>query len=94
MRLKRIEPLSLGKLFGILYALMALIIGAFITVFSLVGIAVNSQAGLFGLIFGIGAIILLPIFYGIAGFLIGLIGALLYNLVAKWTGGIELEFEK
>lgn len=27
----------------------------------------------------------------VAGFIGGLIGAALYNLVAKWTGGLEFE---
>jgi hypothetical protein len=31
--------------------------------------------------------------YAIMGFLIGAIGAFVYNLVAKWIGGIEVEVE-
>jgi hypothetical protein len=47
-----------------------------------------------GFPFGGGAfIVLLPVFYGIMGFIMTAIGCLIYNLVAKWTGGIELEFE-
>jgi hypothetical protein len=37
--------------------------------------------------------IFMPIFYGIMGFVVGAIGALLYNLVANWVGGIEMEVE-
>ena len=40
---------------------------------------------------GIVGIILLPILYGIAGVLSGLIVALLYNLVASVVGGIKFE---
>jgi hypothetical protein len=46
-----------------------------------------------GLLFGVGAIVLLPIFYGLLGFVCALVGAALYNVVAKLTGGIELELE-
>jgi H+/Cl- antiporter ClcA len=35
----------------------------------------------------------MPVFYGVIGFIAGLIGALLYNLFARWVGGFELELE-
>ncbi len=41
--------------------------------------------------FGIGSIILVPIFYGIMGFVIGVLVAWFYNLIAGWIGGIEVE---
>jgi len=34
-----------------------------------------------------------PFLYAIVGFIISLIGALIYNMVAKWTGGIEMDLE-
>ncbi len=34
-------------------------------------------------------LIIFPIVYGIIGFVAGAITALIYNLVAKFTGGIE-----
>ena len=93
-KIKKIGVLSLGKVLGILYALMGFLIGAIMTLFSLVSSTASSSIlGIFGVLFGIGAIILLPIFYGIAGFIGGLIAALLYNLVASWVGGIEVETE-
>lgn len=38
---------------------------------------------------GILSIILIPFLYAAAGFIGGIIVAAVYNLVAKWTGGIE-----
>ena len=35
----------------------------------------------------------MPLIYGAMGFVGGAIGALIYNLFAKWVGGIELEME-
>jgi hypothetical protein len=35
--------------------------------------------------------ILFPVFYAIAGFIGGIIAAAIYNLIAKWTGGLEFE---
>jgi hypothetical protein len=42
---------------------------------------------------GIGALIFLPIMYGIFGFIAGVIGAFLYNVIAGVVGGIEIETE-
>jgi hypothetical protein len=44
----------------------------------------------FGVLFGVGAIVLLPILYGCMGFVVSLVGAWLYNLAAGAVGGIEL----
>ena len=93
-KIKKIGVLSLGKILGIVYAIIGLIFGVFITLFSLTGATFSqSGAGLFGHLFGVGAIILLPIFYGVLGFVGGLIMALLYNLVAGLVGGLEIETE-
>lgn len=43
--------------------------------------------------FGIGFAIAAPLLYAAMGFVIGAIGAVLYNVVAKWIGGIEVEDE-
>ena len=46
-----------------------------------------AAAAVAGIMFGMG--ILMPVIYGVMGF----IGAAVYNLVARWIGGIELEVE-
>jgi len=38
---------------------------------------------------GIGAVIFLPIFFAIGGFVEGALAAFIYNLVARWTGGLQ-----
>ena len=98
MMIKRVRVLSLGKVLGVLYALLGLIIGALFALVSLLGAVVgaaNSQSSdaFAGLLFGVGSVIFLPIFYGILGFVFGLIGALLYNGIARLIGGIEIELE-
>lgn len=95
MIVKRIGPLSLAKISGMLYALMGLIVGAFISLFSVVGgaFAPGKDAGVVGMLFGAAAIVILPIFYGLLGFVMSLIGAALYNLVAGWVGGVELDVQ-
>ena len=89
----KIGVLSLGKIMGIIYAILGLIFGAIMTLFSLaVGPMMYSQ-GAEGMLFGAGAIIVLPVFYGILGFLSGIITALVFNAVTGIIGGLELEVE-
>jgi Na+/pantothenate symporter len=84
---------------GLLYALLGLTFGAFFALLSLLGTAIgvtNSQSSdaVASLPFGVGSVVFLPIFYSILRFVMGLIPALLYNLVAWLVGGIQLEPEE
>lgn len=98
MVIKSIRVLSLGKVVGSIYAGMGLIFGGIFSLFSIFGAAIGSAASdspeaWFGLLFGVGAVIILPLFYGIFGFLGGLLTAAIYNLVANVVGGLEFEVE-
>ena len=100
--IKRIAPLQAGKMLGILYACLGLI---FLPIFMLAAaagaFAQHAQgaqgapgapaAVVAGIMFGMG--IFMPIIYGLMGFVFGIIGAAIYNLVARWVGGIEVEVE-
>ena len=39
-------------------------------------------------------VVLLPVLYGVMGFVFGIIGAAFYNLVARWVGGFEVEIKE
>lgn len=98
MVLRRIGALSCAKLMGMLYALLGLIVGVFVSLFGLLGMAAGLAGGregapgaAMGALFGVGAIIFMPIVYGLIGFIGGLLMAWLYNFVARLAGGIELE---
>jgi len=95
MIVKRIDPLSLAKVSAVLYALMGFIVGCCIGLFSLLGLAADQgpEPAVFGLIFGAGAVVVFPIFYGALGFLGSLVMAALYNVAVRFTGGIVLEME-
>ena len=94
MVIRRIGVLSAAKVSGALYALMGLFLGAIFSLFSLLGSMMalgTDENAFFGLIFGVGAIIVMPIFYGGLGAITAAIGALLYNLIAGTLGGLEIE---
>lgn len=96
MIVRRVGPLSFAKIAGVLYALMGLLAGGIISLVSLIGGAFapqGSDAGFGGMLFGAAAIVALPIFYGVIGFIFTLIGAALYNLIAGWVGGVELDIQ-
>ena len=44
-----------------------------------------------GIMFGMG--LFMPVIYGVMGFIFAIIRAAIYNLVARWIGGIEVEVE-
>ncbi|HII02372.1 TPA: hypothetical protein HA351_12225 [Methanosarcinaceae archaeon] len=90
----KIGVLSLGKILGAIYAIMGLIFGAIMTLtFMGMGSIMGNDGALAGLLLGTGAIITLPIFYGILGFIDGIITALIYNVAAGFIGGLEIEVE-
>jgi hypothetical protein len=95
MIVKNIGPLSVGKILGSLYVILGLFIGGLFSLISLAGAAIGGQnAGPAQAIFGVMAIIIIPVFYGVIGFIGGIIMAALYNLIAPYVGGIEVEFAR
>lgn len=97
MVIKRINPMSAAKVGGLLGLFLGLVIGA---CFSLIAMVAGGAAAaadepgrgaLFGGLMGIGSIIFFPLFYGVIMFVGGAIQALLYNVAAKYTGGLEIE---
>jgi hypothetical protein len=94
-RLKRIAPLKTGIVLGVLYALLSILIVPFFMLAGFGAMAAAKQGGAevpFAFMFGIGALFL-PVLYGVMGFIFGVIAAAVYNLVAKWTGGLEIVLE-
>jgi hypothetical protein len=97
MIVRRVKPLSLGKILGAMYLVLGLIAGLIISAVSVLGFAIGSVAApdqlgnMAGLVFGVGAVVFIPLVYGTLGFIGGLIAALVYNLIAGVVGGVEIE---
>ena len=90
MKIKRILPLSLAKLTGLVLACLGFIFGAMITLLTIIGALTGIKPqGASSYI----AIIVLPIIYGGFGFVMAFVQAWLFNLVAKKIGGLEIEVE-
>jgi len=96
-RLTHVDPLKLGITLGIIYGIMSLIIAVPVfLIMSLAGAASAARGGGQALpaIFSGVFVIFLPIIYAVIGFIGGVIAAFTYNLVAKWTGGVEFTTEE
>ena len=94
MRITHIGPLSVAKVAFVLYAALGLIFGGILALAAVLGASFGAAAGeegaWMGAVFGVGAVVILPIFYGVMGALMGLLMAWLYNVVAGFVGGVEI----
>ena len=104
MVIRRVGVWSASRLYGGIMASFGVIIGVCVALLSMLGGLAgaagssNTSSGLaasgLGALFGVGAIILAPLFYGVLGLIAGAIGAGLYNLFAGLFGGLELEIQQ
>lgn len=83
-RIKKVNPYKLGTVFALLYGVLSVFI---FLIAAMLGV-VSGQPVAWWMIF------LFPILYSIAGFIGGLVLGAIYNLVAKWVGGVEVETEE
>jgi hypothetical protein len=74
-----------AKVIAVLYALMGLI---FVPFFLFAAAFAPKETG-----FGTGFALALPILYGVLGFIFTAIACAIYNFVAGFVGGIEVELE-
>ena len=90
-KLKKIEILFFGKLIGLIMAAAGLLCGILYSFggffYELFTNNLNSGTALAFL-----ALIGMPLVFSIVGVIAGALGAFLYNIVAKWTGGINSGF--
>src|SRR5262245_38818929 len=95
MVIKRIGPVSVGKVAGTLYTVMGLLIGAVVSLIAMAGGMASDSSGAagFGALIGVGAIVVFPILYGCLGFLFTMLFAALYNVIAGWVGGVEVDLQ-
>jgi len=93
--LKKIGVLSVAKIGGI----FGLVMGVLSVVLTKIICSQPNVAEVTGMAFQCEAmnatgILLAVISAGVGYFLVGLIGAALYNLFAKWIGGVKVDFGK
>ena len=95
LRIRHISPLRFGIVLGLINGFVGLIVapvllltlGAAATVADL-----NVAPKLLGIpwLFAGAASLFMPFIHAVGGFLVGVLLAMVYNLAARWTGGIEM----
>ena len=97
MVLKSVGVLSAAKIVGLMYAILGLIMGLmFAAVFAMVPMGDPGSSEMptwLAPMFGTGAILIMPVFYGCMGFVGGAIAAVVYNGLSGMMGGLELKLE-
>ena len=88
-RIRRINPMQAAKIVATLYLLLGII---FVPFFLFISRFSPQQGGMFAGM-GFGLAIIVPVLYAAFGFVATLIAAAIYNLVAGWVGGIEIDLE-
>lgn len=92
--LKRIDPLAAGKVSACLYLIIGVLQTAVIA--GLISVEpgefwrMNGPRGQLLIVTGM-FLLAMPVVLTVLGFAAGMLGAILYNWVAHWTGGLELE---
>ena len=101
VQIKRVGVFSCAKIYSITLAAMGLVVGVIYgLIFMVLGGAMMAgggrdagTAGASSLVIGLIMMIAIPVFYGVIGFIGGIIGGLVYNIAAGVVGGLELELE-
>jgi hypothetical protein len=95
MVVKSIGVASAAKIYGAISAAFGLVFGMLFALGSMVGAGLSetTEGAFFAPVFGVGAVIILPIFYGVMGLIGGAIAAVLYNVFAGMVGGVSLEVD-
>jgi len=92
-RIKRIAPLQLAKMSALVYGVMGLLFCPVFLVMSLMTSHLAQQQRVGMMVFGTGFALMMPVIYAVMGFVFGALSAFIYNVAARWIGGIEVEVE-
>lgn len=84
-RIRNIDPVQAAKVVAVLYLILGLVL---IPIFLFLTFMDSNAFGL-----GMGFMIFIPVMYAVVGFISTIVMCALYNLVAGWVGGIEVELE-
>lgn len=85
-RVSHLGVTQTAKVLGALYGLLGLL---FVPVFLVAAAFTPRNSGP-----AVGFVLALPLIYAVAGFIFTAIACALYNLVAKYVGGIEVQLEE
>jgi hypothetical protein len=81
-----------GLLAGIVYSFGGLIID---TLVSIGWVTTTETPGLsYGTVLAFGALVGMPVIFAAFGFAVGLVEAVVFNIISKWVRAIDIDFEE
>lgn len=93
-RIRRFNVVKTATVVAVMYmVIIAVFVVPFLILFAFVGIAGTSQQAQGGVAALLGIAIFAILFYGILGWVFTAIACVIYNAVAGWIGGIEVQVE-
>jgi len=102
--IQSIPVMSFAMMMGVISAVIGLIVGVFYAIiFGVITATIPASSaaitsainlGWFSVLFGIGAIIIMPIIGFVGGLIQGALVAVLYNFLAPRIGGIKFRFKE
>lgn len=81
-----------GLFCGIVYSCGGLLIDILVSLNWLSSEVMETPGLSYGTALAFGALIGMPIIFALAGFVLGIIEGIVYNLFSKWLFGIKIEF--
>lgn len=93
VHLRSIGVLSCAKIYGVINMALGILFGLVFILIGVAGLAAAPGQQKLGFVGVLLIAALSPFFYGALGFVIGAIGALLYNWIASAIGGIEMQLD-
>ena len=100
--MKKLNILSFAKFQSLLFSLLGLVAGV---IYSFGGLLIDSLISIgwyttsetpglsFGTVLAFGALVGMPIIFACFGFVLGILEAILFNLIGKKISGIKMDFE-
>ena len=89
-----INVFRFAKLQAVLFALVGLVVGVCYSFGGLIYDIATTGSVNMGTALAFLALVGMPIVFAISGAILGLVEAVLYNVFARWFGGVEIDLRK
>jgi hypothetical protein len=99
VRIRRFNVVKTSTVVALMYMVVVAIFAIpFFLFFAIAGVSTNGGPtqgpGAAGAVAGLAVAVVAVLFYGLLGWVFTAIACLIYNLVAGWVGGIEVEVDR